>query len=298
MKKIITCLSVLAVLFSGCSNQKANNNKDKLQVYTSFYIVYDFVSKIGGEKIQIYNLIPTGTEPHDWEPNVKDMMGIEEADVFFYNGAGMEGWIEKVSSSINNKDLKYVELAKEINVLSKNKDVSDLDPHIWLNPLNVKAEMKVICDNLSELDPENKNYYEENYNIQIEKLNKLDNDYRYELGKFENKNIIVSHSAYEYLCKAYGLNQIAIEGTGSDSEPSPKKMAEISDFISKNNIKYIFYEELTSPKTANIIADETNTQLLPLSSIEGLTEKQISENGDYFSVMYQNLENLKKALGE
>lgn len=305
-KGIIILISVL--LLTACSNSSYNKNvvDDKLQVYTSFYAVYDFVEKIGGDKISIYNIVPTGTEPHDWEPSAKDMVNLENADILFYNGANMESWIDKVKSSVSNKNLQYVELAKDIKLIKsehthdqdKKDHEEEIDPHVWLNPQNVKLEMEIIKNQLCELDSQNTDYYTENYNKMVEKLDALNNDYNSSLSGFKNRDIIVAHQAYGYLCSAYNLNQISIEGIAAESEPSPKRMSEITKYILDNNIKYIFYEDLINPKIAQTIANETSTQLLKLSPYEGLSQEQIDNGDDYFSVMYTNLENLKKALGD
>lgn len=301
MKKLMILLMVFALC--GCnsvntvSRIEAQRDK-KLKVYTSFYGIYDFVNKIGGDKIELHNIVPTGTEPHDWEPSTKNMLNLEKADILFYNGLGMETWVEKVQASIDNNNLQYINLSQNINTLEENTDDKTSDPHVWLDPKNVKIEMESIKNALSNTDPYNKDYYAQNYLQYYEMLDKLDNDYKEEISKFKSKDIVVAHEAYEYLCKAYGLSQIAIEGISANSEPSPMKMAEITKFIKENNIKYIFFEEFVNPKVAKTIADEAEAQLLILNPFEGLTDEQIEEKQDYFSVMYENLENLKKALGE
>jgi len=299
----------LLFLLTGCEKQSENQVLDnsKPQIYTSFYAIYDFTQKIGGDKIQLYNIIPTGTEPHDWEPSAKDMANIKNADILFYNGAGLETWIDKIKSSLSDDKIKYIELSSGTELIKNEDNYKEneqehnnniADPHVWLNPENVKIQMNVIKNQLCQIDEKNKDYYEQNYNQMAEKLDILNNDYISALSNLKNNNIVVAHQAYAYLCNAYNLNQIALEGIEANSEPSPKKMSEIAEYISKNNIKYIFYEDLINPKIAQSIADETGVQLLELSPYEGLTDEQLKNNDDYFSIMYKNLENLKKALGE
>jgi len=116
------------------------------------------------------------------------------------------------------------------------------------------------------------------------------------MSSFTRNEIVVAHEAYGYLCDAYGLTQIAIEGLSADSEPSPARMTEIIDFINENKIEYIFVEELASTKAAERIASETGAVLLPLNPLEGLTDEELSGGEDYLSVMYKNLEMLKEAL--
>ena len=298
MKNVFLFFIISLFFLTSCSNadKTKTEENDKLNVYTSFHAVYDFTSKIGGDKINLSCLVPSGSQPHDWEPSVKDMLELENTDIFFYNGAGMENFIEKIKKSIDSNNLKYVELSTAAELIKNENDIND--PHVWLNPRNVIKEMEMIKNTLSKYDSDNASYYEKNFNEHKEKLEKLDTDFLNAVSKFKTKNIITSHEAYGYLCDAYGLNQVGIEGLMAESEPSPSKMAEITEYIKTNNIKYIFYEELLNPKTTQIISDETGCQLLELSAFEGLTKEQSDNEYDYYLVMYKNLDNLKKALGE
>lgn len=294
MKRIFLSIILIIILLTGCSNkgissENTQNESGKLKVYTSFYAVYDFTKKIGGDRIELYNLVPTGTEPHDWEPASKDMMNLEKADILFYNGAGMESWIEKIKNSISSTTIQYCEL-------SQNIDLIDGDPHVWLDPKNVKIEAELIKNKLCETDSKNSSYYQNNYENLCAEIDELDSEYKTSLSSLKQNNIVVAHEAYGYLCRAYSLNQIPIEGISADSEPSLSKMKEIAEFVRENNIKYIFFEELINPKIAQTIADEVGAELLVLNPFEGLTQEQIDNGYDYFKVMYENLDNLKKAL--
>jgi zinc transport system substrate-binding protein len=284
-------LSLLTLAGCGGVQNSADTDNGKLKVYTSFYAIYDFVNKIGGDKIELTNVVPTGTEPHDWEPAIKDMASFENCDILFYNGAGMESWIEKVQSSVSN-NLEYVELSDGI------ADENAADPHIWLSPANAKLMAERIAEVLSQADAENAAYYGNNLSDFEQKLDELDKNYKTVTTSFKNKDIVVSHEAYSYLCAEYGLNQVSIDGISADSEPSPEKMKQLVNYINDNNIKYIFYEELLSPKTAQTLATETGAQLLPLNPFEGLTDDEIAAGEDYISVMEENLNNINTALGE
>ncbi len=291
MKKIIIImtLAIISVLFVGCSNPKTDSSKP--QIYTSFYAIYDFTKEIAGDSADVYNIVPTGTEPHDWEPTVQDMAKLNSADIVFYNGLGMESWIDKVKSSLIDSEVRFEELSLGVAV-----DENGTDPHIWLDPNNVKIMCKNILDTLCEADPDNKALYEANYNNYMVSLDSLDKSYTDTISNLSNKNIVVSHEAYSYLCNAYGLTQTSIDGISADSEPSPEKMMDLINFVKENNIKYIFYEELVSKKTAETLASETGTQLLPLNPFEGLTDEEIANGENYITVMEKNLENIKLAL--
>lgn len=306
---------LIMILMAGCSqtqnssspntNDKHNQN-EKLSVYTSFYPMYDFAAKIGGDKITAVNMVPAGMEPHDWEPSAADITGLEKADVFVYNGAGMEHWVKDVLESLQNKDLIAVEASKDITLREGHHkhdhedehedEGKEHDPHTWLSPLNAKKQMETIKDALVQADPDNKDYYEANYVKYAADLDGLDKEFKDALAPLSKKDIIVSHEAFGYLCGAYGLNQIGIEGLAPDSEPDPARMAEVIEFAKEHEVKVIFFEELVSPKVAETIAKATGAKTAVLSPIEGLSDEQQAAGDDYLAVMRQNLEALKAAL--
>lgn len=295
-------LLVLAVI-PGCSGKNNASSKQidktgKISVYTSFYTMYDFAGKIGGDRISLSNIVPSGIEPHDWEPSPSVIANLEKADVFIYNGAGMEGWVEKVLASVGNRKLITVEAVKDLKLLDSTEKSSDLkyDPHVWLNPALAKKEMESIKNALEAADPANKTYYENNYSLYAAELDRLDQEYRNAVSGFSRKEIVVAHQAFGYLCDAYGLKQIAIEGLAAESEPTPAKMAEITKYVKDNNIKIIFYENLISPKVAQAIARETGAGTGVLNPIEGLDDDDIKAGKDYFSIMRDNLKALTSAL--
>ena len=167
---------------------------------------------------------------------------------------------------------------------------------VWTSIKNAKKEMENIKNALVKADAANAEYYEANFKMYSEKFDELDKKYETEIAKLPNKNIVVSHEAFGYLCKEYGLTQVGIEGLSPDSEPNPKRMAEIVEFVEEHNVKVIFFEELVSPKVAESVAKETGATTDVLNPIEGLTEEQLKEGNDYISIMEQNLNSIVKAL--
>lgn len=289
-KKMMPAVLALILIFSGCGKTGGNEAADnRLKVSASFYPMYDFAKKIGGDKTDVSLMIPAGIEPHDWEPSAADILNLEKADIFVYNGAGMEPWAPDILSSLQNKELNAVEA-------SKGAASMDSDPHVWLDPMCAKAELLNIKNAFAEADPANASYYEENYDTYAAGLGALDKEYRDTLSVLPGRNIIVTHRAFGYLCSAYGLNQIAIEGVSAEAEPTPARMAEIVRFVKENNVKVIFFEELLSPKLAEAIAKEAGARTAVLNPIEGLSSEAVAAGEDYFSAMRKNLSELKKAL--
>lgn len=288
MKNIFFIIIILLSIFVLNCNKNGDKNSDKnilgkLQIYTSIYPIYDFTKKIGGEKITVYNMTKAGAEPHDFEITSKDMANLSKADLFIYNGGGMEHWVDTIMEAL--KDLKYINASSNINE-------NNLDPHFWLSPINAKIQMENIKNGLIEIDFENKNYYESNYNLYANRLNELDDKIRNSLSNIKNRNLVLTHPAFGHFCKEYSLNQIAI----ARGEADPKAMADIITFIKNNNVRAIFYEEFSSSKLVDSIAKEAGIKILTLNPIESLSEEDIDAGEDYFSIMKKNLISLSDGL--
>ena len=307
----LVCACTLSLsLLTGCGTQPADTagSDGRLRVLTSFYPMYDFTCKIGGDCIDVINMVPSGTEPHDWEPSTNDLKNLEKADVFIYNGADMEPWADDLLVSRSDK-LRVVEASENVELRTTDGEHEhahehegadhhhgDFDPHVWLDPENAKIEMEAIRDALCAADPENSTVFQSNYEKYAAELDALDAEFREKLAPLPNRTIVVAHEAFGYLCDAYGLTQVGIEGLSPDSEPDPGRMAEVIDFVREHSISTIFFEELVSPKVAEAIASETGAQAKMLSPLEGLSDEQAAAGADYFSVMHDNLAALMEAL--
>jgi len=307
MKKFTMLLFLLFSfsLLAGCSGGSGGQTSPgQLSVVTSFYPMYDFASKVAGDQATVTNLTPSGVEPHDWEPSASDMITLEKADVFIYNGAGMEHWVDSVLASLQNKNLIVVEASANAPFLASDGKTADgkadaaaaFDPHVWLDPQIAKIEMHTILDSLRKASPEHADYFQANYDKYALEFDKLDGEFSSALSGVPQKNIVVAHNAFGYLCNAYGLTQVPIEGLSADSEPDAARMGEIIDFVSRNNVKVIFFEELVSPKVAQAIAKETGSTTAVLNPLEGISDEDQASGEDYFSVMRTNLKTLVAAL--
>ncbi len=298
------------VLLPGCKAKGFGKDaQGKVKVLASIYPMYDFVRRIGGDLVSVSMMVPAGTEPHAWEPSTRDMMMLEEADIFVYNGAGMETWAEDILKGVQNKKLTVLEASAGVELIRLSESELDehegesgehhhgeYDPHVWLSPKNAAIEMKNIAEALKKVDPEHASDYENNYQSAQRQCDMLDISFRSELSGKEGKHIVVAHEAYGYLCREYGLEQLGIEGVSADQEPDAAKMREIIDLVGQYGVKCIFFEELVNPKVAQTIAEEAGCSTQALSPLDGLTQADIDSGRDYFSVMMDNLDAIKKAL--
>ncbi|MFV9511580.1 metal ABC transporter substrate-binding protein [Tepidibacillus sp. LV47] len=313
MKKqgLLSWILILTLIVSaGCgvySDSQKQKNVNKVQVFTSFYVLADFAKKIGGDYVEVTNMIPPGTEPHDFEPTPKQIAKLQEADLFVYNGTGFDEWVKKVIEN-NNGKMEVVNTTEGISLLTLNEEESHnhtegdfhkggIDPHVWLNPMNAMIQAEKIKDGLIKVDPSHQEVYTKNYEKLKQSFIELDQTYQNELKKAKTREIFVSHAAFGYLADRYQLKQVAIAGLTPSDEPSPKELAEIVNEAKKMKIKYILFEPLLESKYATTIMNEIGAKALTLNPIESLTKEEIEKGEDYFSIMKNNLEVLKTALG-
>ncbi|ADQ13752.1 metal ABC transporter substrate-binding protein [Halanaerobium hydrogeniformans] len=172
----------------------------------------------------------------------------------------------------------------------------EYDNHIWLDFNNMIVITELMVEEFSQLDPEGEEVYRANGEAVIEELKALDQAYEEGLQDLKNDTIIVSHAAFGYLAENYGLKQRAVTGLDPHSEPSSQTIRELIDLSRETGQEYIFLEVLASPRAVNVVAEEAGLEILTLNPAAGLREEDIENNENYFTIMYDNLENLKKAL--
>lgn len=292
-------LLLVSIVFciTGCGTSKPGLVEGKVNVVTSFYPLYDFTKQIGGNYVNVINLVPAGVEPHDWSPKSRDIKNMSGAEVFVYQGAGFEGWVKDFLGSLSSKStVGVVEASKGANLITTDEKKEEFDPHAWLSPLNAQIMANNIKTALIAADPAHKDAFEQNYQAYVAKLTDLDARYKQELTKTTKKEIAVSHHAFAYLCRDYGLTQMSIMGLSPDAEPTAQDLKQINAFIKDHQLKYIFFEELVSDKLAKTLAKDAKVDTLVLNPLEGLTEAQIDAGENYISIMDKNLKNLVLAL--
>jgi zinc transport system substrate-binding protein len=318
MKKgfIAIFLSLILVVFvAGCGNNATGDDgkgksTEKVQVYVSLFPLEDFAKKIGGDHVQVTNVIPTGVEPHDFELKAKDVAKLNDADLFVY-ASGFPS-IEKVVKSLDQKKVTVINADTGIELMPEaeaehehshdgegahENDHGGLDPHVWLDPQLAKKQAENIKNALVKVDKAHKADYEKNFADVADKLDKLDQDFHAVVDKAKQKKFVTSHAAFGYLAKRYGLQQIAVSGISPSDEPSPQELRELVEVVKENKVKVILFETLVSGKMADVVKREVKAEALTLNPLEGLTKEEVAQKADYFSIMEKNKENLAKALG-
>jgi len=262
-------------------------------VVTSFNAMAEFTKAIGGDKVEVSTIIPDGVEPHDFELKPENMKQLATAQVFVYNGFGMEPWAQQAIDAAKNDKLVTVVATEGVEAI-KNTDPEEIkehgaeDPHAWLSLKNAKIEVKNIKEALVKADPKNKDYYEKNYTEYVAKLDAMIKKYEAEFAKAPHKNFVTGHAAFAYLCRDFGLEQNSVEDVFAEGEPNAAQLAELIAYAKENHITTIFAEEMASPEVSKTLAQEVGAKVETIYTIES--------NEDDKTYLQRMDENLTKIL--
>lgn len=274
----------------------------QVKVAASFYPLYEFTKIVGGDQVDVVYMVPTGTEPHDWEPSAGHIKTLNQADLFIYNGAGMEPWVAKTVKSLDNKAVALLETSQGFELLAGEDDghghgdEEEWDPHIWLDPHGVIHTVEAIRDALTKSDPANGSLFAANADAYITQVKVLDQEFATQLAGCKREEFFTSHAAFGYLAHRYNLEQHALMGLSPEAEPRPRQLRTIVEEAKEHGATYIFFETLASDKVAKMVAQEIGAKTLVLNPFEGLTAEEQQAGKNYLSVMRENLANLKIAL--
>jgi zinc transport system substrate-binding protein len=280
-------LLLAAMSLSAC--QQPSVPDGKTLVVTSVFPVYEFAREVAGDRAQVVSLVPTGVEPHDWEPSPQDMAQARRARLFVYNGAGLEPWAEKVKAEVEGKTA----------VVSATAGISLVggDPHVWLDPTLARIEVATIRAALTRVDPGGTEVFAARAKAFAAKLDALDERFAAGLRNCARRQVVVSHAAFGYLTRRYGLEQVPVMGLAPESEPSPAALAAIVRLARQRKVEAVFFEPLVSRRLADTLAHEIGARTLTLNPIEGLTREEAAAGKGYLDLMASNLVNLRDGLG-
>lgn len=321
MKKLTLLLlvAVLTIFTAACGNTEKENNasKNQIKIYTTVYPLQYFAERIGGDYVNVSSIYPPGSNEHTFEPTQKDMIALADADLFFYIGLGLEGFVSNAQKTLKNENVKMIETTKDVpesalDVSTASKehnhdehageahedehDHGGVDPHVWLSPVISQDLAKSIKDSLVQKDTAHKTDYEKNYEALIKDLKDLNTDYKEMADNAKRKEFFVSHAAFGYIAGTYGLKQESIAGLNSQDEPSQKELTNIADEAKKDNIQYILFEQNVSSKLAEVLKNDIGAESLTVNNLSVLTKEDLATKKDYISIMKENLETFKKAL--
>jgi zinc transport system substrate-binding protein len=302
-------LAMIATVYTGRPALQDRQAQEKITIVASFYPLYEFASKVVGDRAEVSSLVPAGVEPHDWEPTAEDVSRGHTADILIINGAGFERWINDLGAKFVVNTSEGIEFnneeENEVGTSGEHWHEGDntgergnrVNPHIWLDPMLAKLQIDEIRDAMARSDPANADYYNQNADRFIAELNSLDAVIRSELASCDKLDFIAFHDAFIHFSERYGLRQHSIQGVSPEGEILPQTIQRIIELANGLDINVIYSEDLIDSRLADTIANEIpDGKVLVLSPIEGISEEEQAAGIGYLDKMKQNIENLKEGL--
>jgi zinc transport system substrate-binding protein len=318
MKRTVMLILLMAVvigviILGGCTREKSPTSS-KLQVVTTLFPLYDFARIIAGDRAEVTMLLPPGMEPHSFEPKPNDIIRISQAGLFIYTNRYMEPWAETILKGIDRQRLRVVDAGQGVNYLKASSaengheheghgnhaaDVHAgvMDPHIWLDFGNAALMVDTILAGFVAADPANAASYRAHATELKGRLTALDQRYRDSLSSCATREFLHGgHYTFGYLARRYGLEYRSLSGISSESEPSAARMAAMVGQIRSSGVRYLFAEELLSPRLTETLAAEAGVAVLKLHGAHNLGKDDIQRGAGFIGLMEQNLVNLQKGL--
>jgi zinc transport system substrate-binding protein len=296
-------LAVVGGGLAGCGgDDDSASGGGRVGVVANFFPVAEAAEQVGGKLVDVTNLTPAGTEPHDLELTPDQVADVEDADVVLYMGKGFQPAVAEVAQRQDGavdlaKAVPLEEGASKAIAAQEGGSGPDVDPHFWLDPQLMAKAVDRIEQALAKASPGHASTFRANAAAYEAKLTALDKEFSTGLGSCKRDEIVTSHAAFFYLAKRYGLTQLPITGVSPESEPDPARLADLADRVEKDGITTVFYEELVPRDIADTLAREAHVDTAVLSPLEGLSKHEVDKGADYLSVMRDNLAALRKALG-
>ncbi|AEG18206.1 ABC-type metal ion transporter, periplasmic subunit [Methanobacterium paludis] len=266
---VILVLIFIVSILTYFANQQSNttNNSGKIGVAVSVGPEVEFVNAVGGDKVNVTLMVPSGADPHTYEPLPNQLRELSNDKMYVEVGTPLEfetNYMERLESI--NPNMLIVNASEGIDLIPNTaENESGSDPHVWVSPKNAKIMVENIYQGLVQIDPANKEYYTKNRDQYLQQLDELDENITESLKGKENSTIIVYHPAWGYFCRDYNLKEIAIEAGGK--EPTSQGIANLIDVAKNGNIKVIFVEPQYDPKSADVVASEIGGQVLPVDDL-------------------------------
>ena len=289
-----------AMLLAGCiGDDDSGGGGGPSAVAGSFFVLYDFARQVAGDRLVVSDLVPVGSHGDDYEPSPGVVLDAAASDIFLYIG-GFQSWADNLASTLEDDypDMVVLDAASRIDYIEGHGD-RPLDPHFWLDPQRSITAIETIRDGFIDADPDGATIYEDGAEDLIDRIDLLDTDL---IDVFDrrtrDKIVVASHNSFGYWTERYGIEIYSPIGLSPDAEPTPQARAEVSSIVEEYHIEYLLYDMYESTRLAEQLADETDTDLLPLSPIEATTQEQYDDGWGYVEHMQEiNLPSLYEALG-
>ncbi|WP_068672892.1 metal ABC transporter substrate-binding protein [Oceanobacillus sp. Castelsardo] len=312
MKKLVQLvlsLTVISLLLAACGGDEENdanvNNEDALKVVTSFTLLEDIVHQIGGEHVEIHNLVPIGTDPHEYEPLPEDIKKATDADILFYNGLNLEGgehgWFFKMMDTVGQKDENIFELTKGVEpeyLIGKGEEEHEINPHAFLDPNVGMIIAENTRDALMKVDPENKAEYEKNADAYMAELKEIDEEYKNKIAEIpeENRILVTSERAFQYMADRYGLEEGYIWEIDTEENGSPEQIKSLVSFLKEHNVPALFLETNVDSRPMETVSKESGVDIYKDKIFSDEIGKKGEAGDTYIKFLEYNIDKIYNGL--
>ena len=254
----ISLLSILICLFcicGGCMEPEGVKDTSPLVVSVTIGAQEELVRAVGGDRVDVLVLLPYNADPHTFEPQASQIMNISRSDLYFRIGEGLLPFEDRVVSRLGDisGDLEVVDTSRGIDFISGTEG-KGADPHIWLSLRNAAIMADTIHTYLVLQDPAGEVYYSANRDAYKARLDSLDREIERDFAGSRTRVFIVTHPAWGYFARDYGLTQVYIETGGK--EATARDLEYVIDMAKRENISVIFAEPQFSTRGAEMVAGE------------------------------------------
>src|SRR5699024_9093409 len=299
--KVFFTISFAVLVLAACgdndktSNVAGNSDGDKLQVVSSFTIITDIVRQIGGDLVDVHNLVPTGTDPHEYEPLPEDSIKATDADILLYNGMNLEGgangWFFKMLDSVGQDESNAYSLTERVEPMyltDEQTKEEEINPHTFIDPTISILMTEDMRDDYTEVHPDNKEQYEKNAEKYIEKLKEIDQTYQEKIAEIpeENRTLVTSECAFQYMLDTYGMNEGCIWKVDTEENGSPEQITSLITFLEEYNVTVMFMESNVEPRPMETVSDESGVEIFE----RPIYSEEISMPGDEVDTYVKYLE--------
>jgi zinc transport system substrate-binding protein len=289
-------------------NAALRNADGKINITATIFPPYDFVRQIAGDRANLAMLLPPGAESHSFEPSPKDIITIQNSDIFIYGGGETDKWVDRILQSMSVEKIRILAMIDAVDVVEEEivegmeeegeEEEIAYDEHVWTSPRNALLIVRAISGLLCETDPANAELYRQNTAACIKALTELDAAFsKVAAGAKRSTIVFADRFPFRYFTDAYGLSYFAaFPGCSTETEPSAATVAFLINKIRAEKIPVVFHIELSNERMADTISDETGAKKLLLHSCHNITKRDFDAGRGYLDFMRQNVDNLQEAL--
>ena len=310
IRRLFMFLCCATLLCAACA-PSALASEASLSIVCTIFPAYDFARQLAGDTAQVRLLLPPGSESHSYEPSPRDIIDIQQADLFLYAGGESDHWVEEILASMGENAPRTFRLTDCVTLLAEETSASmeqeahehgqeeaEMDEHVWTSPKNAMLIVQQLCATLCDIAPQNTQAYEGALSTYLAGLKELDAAFEETVANGKRDLIVFGDRfPFRYFAHDYHLRyDAAFPGCSEDSEPSVRTVISLVDTIRAEQIPVIFYIEFSSRKTADVLAEETGAKELLFHSCHNVSAEELDAGATYLSLMWNNVAALKEAL--